>query len=182
MSSAAKNLVKRLLLSVDVALVQSRTCASKCSYPAAGRQLCTSARVYVDPRRHRTVTSVALQREQFSHVFYMAKRFHSSERPKVDKNAPLDVHVTHVDAGKDTTIDGDRVASSKEDNALGSEDTPTTDEPVQVRFLDVPGSEETRAEKMTIVFTCTVSVYRSIFFVIEKPSPAGFESSSNCSN
>lgn len=30
--------------------------------------------------------------------------------------------------------------------------------PVEVRFLDVPGSEETRAEKMTIVFTCTVSV------------------------
>lgn len=30
--------------------------------------------------------------------------------------------------------------------------------PVEVRFLDVPGSEETRAEKMTIVFTCTVGV------------------------
>lgn len=29
-------------------------------------------------------------------------------------------------------------------------------EPTTVRFMDVPGSEETREEKMTAVFTCTV--------------------------
>lgn len=38
------------------------------------------------------------------------------------------------------------------------------DKPVEVRFLDVPGSEETRAEKMTVVFTCTVGIRFYIFF------------------
>eukprot|EP00904_Undaria_pinnatifida_P008279 jgi/Undpi1/4581/HiC_scaffold_18.g07935.m1 len=34
-------------------------------------------------------------------------------------------------------------------------------EPQTVRFLDVPGSEQTREEKMTIVFTCTVCETRT---------------------
>ncbi|CAN0392983.1 unnamed protein product, partial [Ectocarpus sp. 13 AM-2016] len=73
----------------------------------------------------------------------------------------LDVHVTHVDAAaaannkaeddREMIPEEDRVPVGAGSTAQGSEDKPNV-----VRFLDVPGSEQTREEKMTIVFTCTV--------------------------
>lgn len=47
-------------------------------------------------------------------------------------------------------------------------------EPTTVRFLDVPGSEETREEKMTAVFTCTVrkkgDKYHTILLLLQYSS------------
>lgn len=86
----------------------------------------------------------------------------SSEQSSAE-NVPLDVHVTHVDArqrvateaaGEEGGIGAHRAAV--EDRSTEEEARLNSDTPVEVRFLDVPGSEETRAEKMTIVFTCTV--------------------------
>lgn len=88
---------------------------------------------------------------------------HSSEQSS-GENGTFDVHVTHVDArkgvgeteapgqGSDVGGHGAGVKDSGMEEGGGAR----SDEPVEVRFLDVPGSEETRAEKMTIVFTCTV--------------------------
>lgn len=78
-----------------------------------------------------------------------------------------DVHVTHVDAqsskaeGLQEGSGGDRMLPEEDRKPLGAGvggtgETDDGGEPATVRFLDVPGSEETREEKMTIVFTCTV--------------------------
>ena len=85
----------------------------------------------------------------------------------------LNIHVTHVDATankarpKDSEDGGDvdRAMMPEEDRVplgagagagAGDAAVDTGAEPPTVRFLDVPGSEQTREEKMTIVFTCTV--------------------------
>ncbi|CAM9290937.1 unnamed protein product, partial [Ascophyllum nodosum] len=77
---------------------------------------------------------------------------------------PLDVQVTHVDAspgkgareaGADDTSDAKKSTTLDENRKQLGDEVESNQEPLTVRFLDVPGSEETRAEKMTIVFTCT---------------------------
>ncbi|CAM9393448.1 unnamed protein product [Ectocarpus fasciculatus] len=77
----------------------------------------------------------------------------------------LDVHVTHVDAAaagnkakddREMMPEEDRVPVGAGSTAEGSEEKPNV-----VRFLDVPGSEQTREEKMTVVFTCTVCETRT---------------------
>lgn len=89
----------------------------------------------------------------------------SRGKSKGSENGAMDIRVTHVEAGEDPGSEGDTMKSAAEDGVAGSDGAPASEEPVQVRFLDVPGSEETRAEKMTIVFTCTVrlSASRRIF-------------------
>lgn len=84
----------------------------------------------------------------------------------------FDIHVTHVDAAsaKAEREEGDGVSGSGGERMMPEEDrkplgTPTAaaakegsgQDPTTIRFMDVPGSEETREEKMTAVFTCTVS-------------------------
>ncbi|CAM9221029.1 unnamed protein product [Pylaiella littoralis] len=76
-----------------------------------------------------------------------------------------DIHVTHVEAAAGGRDDGDaREMMPEEDRqpvGAGSATQGSGDEPNTVRFLDVPGSEQTREEKMTIVFTCTVCETRT---------------------
>lgn len=72
------------------------------------------------------------------------------------------MHVTHVDASEEQAkgdVAGAGHASEGAGKVGGAEDVGAGDDkPVEVRFLDVPGSEQTREEKMTIIFTCTVGV------------------------
>ncbi|CAB1098665.1 unnamed protein product [Ectocarpus sp. CCAP 1310/34] len=90
----------------------------------------------------------------------------SSSSGSGSSTGKLDVHVTHVDAAaaadnkaedeREMMPEEDRVPVGAGSTAQGSEDKPNV-----VRFLDVPGSEQTREEKMTIVFTCTVCETRT---------------------
>ncbi|CAN0186685.1 unnamed protein product [Ectocarpus sp. 8 AP-2014] len=90
----------------------------------------------------------------------------SSSSSSGSSTGKLDVHVTHVDAAaaaankaeddREMMPEEDRVPVGAGSTAQGSEDKPNV-----VRFLDVPGSEQTREEKMTIVFTCTVCETRT---------------------
>eukprot|EP00903_Cladosiphon_okamuranus_P007151 g6944.t1 len=87
----------------------------------------------------------------------------------------LEVEVTHVDAatakGGDAAaaddggggnwggVDGPKMMPEEDRQPIGA-GSPAGEENV-VRFMDVPGSEQTREEKMTIVFTCTVCETRT---------------------
>lgn len=72
-----------------------------------------------------------------------------------------DIKVTHVDAaagGGSDDDDGREMMPEEDRQPVGAASAAqgSGGEPDTVRFLDVPGSEQTREEKMTIVFTCTV--------------------------
>lgn len=93
--------------------------------------------------------------------------------------------MTHVDAtanevgsgdSKDGGVD-DRAMMPEEDRVplgagagVGGAAVDSGAEPPTVRFLDVPGSEQTREEKMTIVFTCTVRA-ADLSIVCREPAP-----------
>lgn len=88
--------------------------------------------------------------------------------------SPLEVHITHVDAhskqepGLDASEANPRMIPEEDRKPIGAAVGPNaadTGEPTTVRFLDVPGSEETREEKMTVVFTCMVSF--RVFMVVQ---------------
>ena len=78
--------------------------------------------------------------------------------------------MTHVNATASEAGPGDSEGGSADDRPMMPEEdrvplgagagagaaVESGAEPQTVRFLDVPGSEQTREEKMTIVFTCTV--------------------------
>lgn len=99
--------------------------------------------------------------------FLSVRSGRDGREPASAGKAPLDVHVTHVDASSNKAsaeADEGEPASDSSRSTVPEEGGETIgkrvgneQEPVTVRFLDVPGSEETREEKMTVVFTCTVS-------------------------
>ncbi|CAM9967322.1 unnamed protein product [Scytosiphon promiscuus] len=78
----------------------------------------------------------------------------------------LDIHVTHVDASAAAAAgeeegDGREMMPEEDRQPIGAGSAGEGSEENVVRFLDVPGSEQTREEKMTIVFTCTVCETRT---------------------
>lgn len=99
--------------------------------------------------------------------FLSVRSGRDDREPASTDKAPFDVHVTHVDASSDKASaqadvgeparDSSRSTVPGEGGKMVDKRDGNEQEPVTVRFLDVPGSEETREEKMTVVFTCTVS-------------------------
>lgn len=157
-SKFVHGLARRILVHLETKPVQQFQITSARFNAAGSRHLTTHVgRGVGDLRQHHATLTTRLH--DFSNLV-MGKMMSSQtgERRKADEDTPLEVHVTHFDPTQDAAPGDDSARSVTEDGAVDSGDKPTAEEPVQVRFLDVPGSEETRAEKMTIVFTCKVRV------------------------
>lgn len=157
-SKLVHGLARRISVRLETKPVQSFQITSARFNAAGARQLTTHVGRDVGDLRHRHAT-LTTRLHDFSNVA-MCRMLssHSGGKPQTDEDTSLEVHVTHFDPARDAAPGDDSARSVTEDGAVDSGDKPTAEEPVQVRFLDVPGSEETRAEKMTIVFTCKVRV------------------------
>lgn len=146
----------------------------RCPQPRAGITTASGDRRVLAPSRNSVNTVVGVNDSRLVGAgirplqrLLSVRSGRDDREPASTDKAPLDVHVTHVDASSDKASaeadvsepasDSSRSTVPEEGGKIIGKKDDNKQEPVTVRFLDVPGSEETREEKMTVVFTCTVS-------------------------